>query len=379
MQYTFCPNLAIYAANANGKEMEMEIKMKLDVNLGKNSYPIYIENNLLSHADTYISSVFTGRRIMIISDDQVYPLYGDALSKRLASDYECRHLVLPHGEATKDFQTLPGVYAALLGAKISRSDLIIALGGGVIGDLAGFAASSFLRGVNLIQIPTSLLAQVDSSVGGKVAVDLPQGKNLVGAFYQPSLVLIDPTVLDTLSSRFIQDGMGEVIKYGCIKDAGLFQILESHESFSELKEDLPAIIHRCVDIKRAVVEHDQFDTGERMLLNFGHTLAHTIEQYHHYRKESHGEAVTIGMYQITKLAEEDSLTAKGTSERIQRVLQTYGLPCECGVSLSELTGAIALDKKNLNNRLNLVLLNEIGSSYIYPSTTEFFGKYGGTI
>lgn len=353
--------------------------MKLDVNLGKNSYSIYIENNLLSHAAAYISSVFTGRRIMIISDDQVYPLYGETLSELLASDYECHSLVLPHGEATKDFQTLPGVYAALLDAKISRSDLIIALGGGVIGDLAGFAASSFLRGVKLIQIPTSLLAQVDSSVGGKVAVDLPQGKNLVGAFYQPSLVLIDPTVLDTLSSRFIHDGMGEVIKYGCIKDAGLFRILESHGSFTELKENLPAIIHRCVDIKRIVVEHDQFDTGERMLLNFGHTLGHTIEQYYNYGRESHGEAVATGMYQITKLAENEGLTAKGTSERILQVLKTYGLPFECGVSLSELTGAIALDKKNLNNRLNLILLNEIGTSYIYSSTTEFFHKYGHTI
>ena len=353
--------------------------MKIDVNLGANSYSIYIENNLLSRAAEYIRTVFTGRRIMIISDDQVYPLYGEKLSKQLASDYECRPLVLPHGEATKDFQTLPGIYTALLDAKISRSDLIVALGGGVIGDLAGFAASSFLRGVKLIQIPTSLLAQVDSSVGGKVAVDLPQGKNLVGAFYQPSLVLIDPTVLDTLSSRFIHDGMGEVIKYGCIKDAGLFRTLESHSSFEELKEALPAIIHRCVDIKRVVVEHDQFDTGERMLLNFGHTLGHTIEQYYNYGRESHGEAVAIGMYQISKLAEKECLTAEGTSERILQVLRTYGLPYECGVSLSELTKAIALDKKNLNNRLNLILLKEIGASYIHPSTEEFFLKYGNTI
>lgn len=353
--------------------------MKIDVNLGANSYSIYIENNLLSRAAEYIRTVFTGRRVMIISDDQVYPLYGEKLSKQLASGYECRPLVLPHGEATKDFQTLPGVYTALLDAKISRSDLIVALGGGVIGDLAGFAASSFLRGVKLIQIPTSLLAQVDSSVGGKVAVDLPQGKNLVGAFYQPSLVLIDPTVLDTLSSRFIHDGMGEVIKYGCIKDAGLFRTLESHGSFEELKEDLPAIIHRCVDIKRVVVEHDQFDTGERMLLNFGHTLGHTIEQYYNYGRESHGEAVAIGMYQISKLAEKECLTAEGTSERILQVLRTYGLPRECGVSLSELTKAIALDKKNLNNRLNLILLKEIGAGYIHPSTEEFFLKYGNTI
>ena len=262
----------------------------------------------------------------------------------------------------------------MLEAKISRSDLVIALGGGVIGDLAGFAASSYLRGVRLVQIPTSLLAQVDSSVGGKVAVDLPDGKNLVGAFYQPSLVLIDPLVLNTLKERFINDGMGEVIKYGCIKDADLFSILESHSSFEDLKEELPAIITRCVDIKRMVVENDQFDTGERMLLNFGHTLAHTIEQHFHYQRESHGEAVAIGMYQITRIAEEKGLTPKGTADHIQQVLKTYGLPFECGLTLGILTEAIALDKKNLNGNLNVILLHEIGDSYIEATDIQFFAE-----
>ena len=262
----------------------------------------------------------------------------------------------------------------MLEAKISRSDLVIALGGGVIGDLAGFAASSYLRGVRLVQIPTSLLAQVDSSVGGKVAVDLPEGKNLVGAFYQPSLVLIDPLVLNTLKERFINDGMGEVIKYGCIKDADLFSTLESHSSFEDLKEELPAIITRCVDIKRMVVENDQFDTGERMLLNFGHTLAHTIEQHFHYQRESHGEAVAIGMYQITRIAEEKGLTPKGTAERIQKVLKTYGLPFECGLTLGTLTEAIDLDKKNLNGNLNVILLHEIGDSYIEATDIQFFAE-----
>ncbi len=353
--------------------------MKLNVNLGKDSYPIYIENNILSRALSYISQIFQGQKIMIISDDQVYPLYGTALAEQLSSEYECFHLILPHGEATKDFQTLPRVYTALLNAKISRSDLVIALGGGVIGDLAGFAAASFLRGVRFVQIPTSLLAQVDSSVGGKVAVDLPQGKNLVGAFYQPVMVLIDPDVLDTLDERFINDGMGEVIKYGCIRDAELFHTLESHGSFEKLKQELPAVILRCVDIKRVVVEQDQFDTGERMLLNFGHTLGHTIEQYYNYSRESHGEAVAVGMYQITKLAESQGLTSAGTSGRIRKVLHAYGLPCECKIPLKELTGAISLDKKNLNNRLNLVLLHEIGTGYIHPSTTAFFSRYGDNI
>lgn len=353
--------------------------MKLNVDLGKNSYPIYIENNILAKADTLIAETFSGRRIMIISDDNVYPLYGDALTKSLEKSYECHHIILPHGEATKSFQSLPAIYAAMLEAKISRSDAVIALGGGVIGDLAGFAAASFLRGVRFIQIPTSLLAQVDSSVGGKVAVDLEQGKNLVGAFYQPSVVLIDPLVLNTLSRRFINDGMGEVIKYGCIKDASLFDTLESHSSFEDLKEILPSIIHRCVDIKRVVVEHDQFDTGERMLLNFGHTLGHTVEQYYQYERESHGEAVSIGMYQLTLLAEQEGLTSPGCAKRIRNVLETYGLPYECGLSVESLTGAIKLDKKNLDNHLNIILLHEIGDSYIYPTSIRFFEKYNGRL
>lgn len=346
--------------------------MKLTVNLGEKSYPIYIENHILGNAGVYIPEVFKGRRIMIISDDNVFPLYGEILLKSLNDTYDCHTIVLPHGESTKNFQSLPLIYSAMLKAKISRSDLVIALGGGVIGDLAGFASASFLRGVKLIQVPTSLLAQVDSSVGGKVAVDLPEGKNLVGAFYQPSMVLIDPTVLSTLPKRFINDGMGEVIKYGCIKDASLFELLENYHSFEELDEVLPSIIERCVDIKRIVVEHDQFDTGERMLLNFGHTLAHTIEQHCNYERESHGEAVGIGMYQLSLIAEELGLTSSGTSERILKLLKTYGLPYECGFTLGELTEAITLDKKNLGGKLNLILLKEIGDSYIYPTDTEFF-------
>lgn len=345
--------------------------MELKVNLGKNSYPIFIENNILTKADEYIRQCFSGKKIMIISDDNVFPLYGDALLSSLRG-YECHSFVLPHGEPTKSFQTLPKVYEAMLSAKISRSDLVIALGGGVIGDLAGFAAASFLRGVKLVQIPTSLLAQVDSSVGGKVAVDLPQGKNLVGAFYHPKLVLIDPTVLDTLPSHFISDGMGEVIKYGCIKDKALFDRLCSRTSFEDLKPELTEIIARCVDIKRIVVEADQFDTGERMLLNFGHTLAHTIEQYYHYERESHGEAVGIGMYQITKIAEEKGLTAPGCAEKIKKALEIYGLPTACGLPMSALIDAVTLDKKNLNGHLNVVLLKEIGDSYVYPTDAGFF-------
>lgn len=345
--------------------------MNLTVNLGKQTYTIYIDNGILAHAGEYVRKVFNGQKIMIISDDNVFPLYGTRLLNSLEG-YECHTLVLPHGETTKRFQTLPAVYSALLNARLTRSDLVIALGGGVIGDLAGFAAASYLRGVNLIQIPTSLLAQVDSSVGGKVAVDLPQGKNLVGAFYHPGMVLIDPDVLDTLPAHFISDGMGEVIKYGCIKDSGLFDLLCSHSSFEDLKPELKSVIARCVDIKRGIVEADQYDKGERMLLNFGHTLAHTIEQYYHYERESHGKAVGIGMYQITKIAEKNGLTPDGCAEKIRKALEIYGLPASCGLPVSALTEAISLDKKNLNGHLNIVLLHSIGDSYVYPTDLDFF-------
>ena len=217
---------------------------------------------------------------------------------------------------------------------------------------------------------------MDSSVGGKVAVDLPQGKNLVGAFYQPKMVLIDPDVLNTLPEHFIKDGMGEVIKYGCIKDAGLFDRLCAHSSFENLKPELSEIIARCVDIKRIVVEADQFDTGERMLLNFGHTLAHTIEQHYNYERESHGEAVGIGMYQITRMSEEKGLTISGCSDQIKKALDIYGLPSSCGLPVADLTKAITLDKKNLNGNLNVILLKEIGDSYVYPTDISFFNKMG---
>lgn len=276
--------------------------MKLTVDLGPNSYPIHIENGILAKTGELVSEVFSGKKIMIVSDDNVFPLYGEIITKALSdSGFECHSFVLPHGEPTKSFQSLPKIYEALINAKLTRSDLLIALGGGVIGDLAGFAASSYLRGIKFVQIPTSLLAQVDSSVGGKVAVDLPQGKNLVGAFYHPKAVIIDPDVLNTLPDHFISDGMGEVIKYGCIKDKELFELLCRHTSFDDLKPKLTQVIARCVDIKRIVVEADQFDLGERILLNFGHTLAHTIEQHFNYERESHGEAVGIGMYRLQRL------------------------------------------------------------------------------
>ena len=346
--------------------------MKMIVNLKEHSYPIYIERGMLGQAAERISEIYQGKKIMIISDDRVYSYYGERLKQILSAKFECYDIVIPHGEPSKSIHTLPGLYSQLLKAKMSRTDLIVALGGGVVGDLAGFVAATYLRGIKFVQIPTSILAQVDSSVGGKVAVDLPEGKNLVGAFYQPQMVLIDPDVLDTLPERYVIDGMGEVIKYGCIKNAALFDELEACGSYEKLKERMTEVNDACVDIKRIVVEEDEFDFGERILLNFGHTLAHAIEQYYHYERESHGEAVAIGMYQITKIAEEKGLTKAGSAERICKVLKSYGLPTEANIPMCELTEAMKLDKKNLNNQLKVVLLHEIGHSYVYPTDVSFF-------
>lgn len=346
--------------------------MRLYVDLKEHGYPIEIERGILANAREKIEEVWSGGKIMIISDDLVYAHYGEALKQDLEISFECHSMVIPHGESSKTMQMLSEIYSRLIRAKISRTDLIVALGGGVVGDLAGFAAATYLRGVSLVQIPTSILAQVDSSVGGKTAVDLPEGKNLVGAFYQPKLVLIDPEVLSTLPQRYVTDGLGEVIKYGCIKEKRLFEQLEAYGSYEELKEHLLDVIAACVNIKRQVVEEDEFDTGERLLLNFGHTLAHAIEQYHHYERESHGEAVAVGMYQITKVSEEKGLTKGGTAERIGKILKAYGLPTESGICVRDLKETMKSDKKNLDQKLNLVLLREIGEAYVYPTGIEFF-------
>ena len=255
--------------------------MKLNVNLGKDSYPIYIEQGILNKTKELISQVFTGAKIVIVSDDNVFPLYGEQIVNQLKDTYEVSTVVIPHGEPSKRFDILPSIYSQLLEAKITRTDLLIALGGGVIGDLAGFVASTYMRGIKFVQIPTSLLSQVDSSVGGKVAVDLPEGKNLVGAFKHPLLVLIDPLTLKTLDPHFITDGMGEVIKYGCIKDKELFDQLAGYRDFDDLYKDIDEIIYKCVDIKRDVVEKDLYDFGDRLCLNFGHTIGHSIEQHFH--------------------------------------------------------------------------------------------------
>lgn len=345
--------------------------MELIVDLKERSYPIIIEKGLIDKISEKVKNVYKGKKIFILTDENVNKYYGKKVVSALSEYFDVKLVSLKAGEQTKNFNTLPMVYNELLDFNLTRSDLIITLGGGVIGDLGGFVASSYLRGIDFIQVPTSLLAQVDSSVGGKVAVDLERGKNLVGSFYHPKAVLIDPEVLNTLDNRFFIDGMAEVIKYGCIKDKMFFEFLYEMENNSDVIDNMERVIHKCCDIKRIVVESDEKDKGERMLLNFGHTLGHAIEQYYNYTKYTHGEAVAIGMYEITKISEAKGLTVKGTAERIKEILIKYNLPYKMDVNIEDILDTINLDKKKLGKSLNLIILKEIGNSEIYKTTTEF--------
>lgn len=333
------------------------------------SYNIYIHKGILKNISTYFSeipAIKTVKKIMIITDYNVSNLHMHKLVEAIKSKgYEISSIAIKPGEESKNFDTLLKLYKELSEFKITRTDLIITLGGGVVGDLGGFAAATYLRGVSYIQIPTSLLAQVDSSIGGKVAVDLPQGKNLVGSFYNPCAVFIDPELLGSLPRRILNDGLGEVIKYGCIKDGNIIKKLKGYKNHKELLENIEDIIYTCCSIKKAVVEIDEKDQGERMLLNFGHTIGHAIEKYYNYNKYSHGEAVGIGMVTITEKSEKLGLTKEGTSRIIADILKKYDLPVEMPeASNTKLLDTIKLDKKSSGEFINVVLIKEIGKAYI---------------
>ncbi len=346
---------------------------KLRVNLGENSYDIIIGRNHLSDIGDYVIS--RGGKVFILSDTNVASIFANTVIDSLvAKGYDCKLMALEAGEATKNIKSIYPIYSSMLDFNLTRRDLVITLGGGVIGDLGGFVASTYLRGVDFAQVPTSLLAQVDSSVGGKVAVDLPEGKNLVGSFYQPKLVFIDTDVLYDLPDKFYIDGMAEIIKYGCIKDKALFELLESINSRDEFMEKVEDIVYTCCDIKRRVVEADERDNGERMLLNFGHTYGHAIEKYYNFSGYTHGQAVAIGMVYITEISERQGQTAAGTSDRIRNILTRYGLPTDDCVKAEKVLRAIKNDKKNLGKKLNVVLLKEIGESYLYATSEDYFIK-----
>ncbi len=345
----------------------------LHVNLASDSYDIIIKKDSLKDISDYIKDIAGGERIAVITDENVAPHYAGILEKSLeASGYTTKTIVMPAGEATKSIDNLPEIYRQLIEFEMTRSDSIIALGGGVIGDLGGYVAATYLRGIKYIQIPTTLLSQVDSSVGGKVAVNLKQGKNLVGCFYQPKIVIIDPNVLDTLSDRYFIDGMAEVIKYGCVFDSEFFLFLESLKTKENFMENIEHIIAKSLMHKRAVVQNDVYDTGERMLLNFGHTLGHAVESYYNYSRYTHGEAVAIGMAEITEYSEKIGITKQGTAKAIKDLLCAVGLETEMDThDREEIAKHVVFDKKRLDGVLKLVLLEDIGRGVIRDSSVDF--------
>ena len=324
-------------------------------------YDILIERGLLDRSGELVRSVSAAKKDCVITDSNVGAIYAErVLTSLKEADFETELFTFPAGESSKRLDTVAAMLSYMADFHMSRGDIVVALGGGVTGDMAGFAAATYMRGIKFVQIPTSLLAQVDSSVGGKTAVDIPQGKNLVGAFHQPCLVIIDPDTLSTLPERFVHDGMAEVIKYGCIKDERLFETLEN-ENALDIIED---IIEICVSIKRDVVNRDEKESGERMLLNFGHTLGHSLEKLYNFEGLSHGEAVAIGMVKIAASGENAGLTEAGTADRIERLCKKNMLPTSDEASAATLAELCQSDKKAGGGSVNLVLLDKIGSSFI---------------
>lgn len=337
----------------------------LTVNIPNREYDIKIENGLLDKSGILISEILSLCKIAVITDSNVAPLYADRLLKSLLSAGFNPFLVtVPAGESSKSVKMLEFLYDELLKEGLTRSDLIIALGGGVVGDLTGFCASTLLRGIPFVQIPTTLLAQVDSSIGGKVAVNLPHGKNLVGTFYQPKLVIIDPMCLNTLTDKIFSDGMAEVIKYGVILDSNLFEKIEQAASRKNMMEIIEDVIYRSCDLKRIVVEDDEYDTGRRMILNFGHTFGHAIEKKYNFTDYTHGEAVAAGMVMAAEYGERLGITEKGTSQRLRSLVAKFNLPQDVEIDRRALADAIAVDKKGKGTTVSLIIPEKIGKVMI---------------
>lgn len=328
---------------------------------------IHIESGLLARAASVIGETFSPSRIHIVSDSTVAPLYLEQLEQQFT--LPVTHTVIPAGEEHKRLSTVEGIYHDLLANGMTRKDLIIALGGGVVGDITSFAAATFLRGVSLCQIPTTLLAQVDSSVGGKTGVDMPEGKNLVGAFYQPRLVLIDPAVLATLPDQTFADGMAEVVKYGYISNREILDMV----SASDYKKNIERIICECVRIKRDVVTIDEHDTGLRMILNFGHTIGHAAEKLGNYVDLTHGQAVAIGMVAAMRLSA--MLGNEDLSERLIGILEHIGLPTELKYGREDIYRSLLSDKKKFGATVNFILVREPGRAEITPIGAEKLHEY----
>ena len=324
------------------------------------TYKVKIGSGLLSTLAAEAAALGKVENILIVSDSHVHPLYGSLCEAQLEqAGFRVSSFVFPAGEASKNGETYLALLSALARAHLTRTDLIIALGGGVVGDLAGFAAATYLRGVRFIQIPTTLLAAVDSSVGGKTAIDLPEGKNLAGAFYQPNLVLCDTDTLDTLPREIFLDGCAEVIKYGILYDPMLFAGLE----VTGPEFDREQIIARCVEWKRSAVMEDEFDTGARMKLNLGHTIGHCIEKQSQFAL-SHGKAVAIGMAMAARASK------CRDADRIIAILKKFQLPTTTVYSAEQLYVHALSDKKRAGGSVNLILPRAIGDCTIVPTPVD---------
>jgi 3-dehydroquinate synthase len=349
------------------------------VNLPDKKYPIYIQKGLIQNIGSEIKKIYTNKKIIIITDRNVEYLYGDKIEHSLRKEnFVVKKVIIEPGEKSKSFETLQDVCEDILEFGLGRGDLIISFGGGVVGDLGGFAASILLRGIAFIQIPTTLLAQIDSSVGGKVAINSRSGKNLIGSFYQPEAVFIDPELLNSLSERVFNDGMAEVIKCAAIRDEKLFHKLLEYDTVEMLMNNIEELIYTCCDIKKSVVQVDEKDVGERMLLNFGHTIGHSIEKMFNYETFTHGEGVAMGMIAITKNSELLGVTESGTLMLLIKLINKYNLPSKLpNMDKEEFYKALLLDKKNINEDMNLILLKRIGMGFIEKINQDDIAKYVG--
>ena len=335
---------------------------KLTVALPGREYEILIQSGILDEAGDRCRAVLPKTtRVLLVTDSNVAPLYGERTERSLtAAGFRVETLVIPAGEPSKSVGQLERIWNQAMAFGLTRTDAVVALGGGVVGDLAGFAAATILRGIPFVQIPTTLLAQVDSSVGGKVAVDLEAGKNLVGAFWQPRLVLMDPDTLNTLPDQTFSDGMAEVIKYGCIWDGDFFRLLADCGNRAGVMERIEEVLCTCCAIKAKVVLEDERDTGLRMILNFGHTLGHAYEKAYHYETYTHGQAVSAGMCLAARLGETLGITEAGTENQIRALTAAYGLPTDIACTLEDYQSAIGLDKKGSGDSITVILLEKLG-------------------
>ena len=329
-------------------------------------YDVKIGSGLLPLLGTEIASVCKPQTIAIISDSTVWALYGKIATESLENaGFKAVSFIFPAGEASKNGTTYLQALNFLAENQITRTDCIVALGGGVVGDLAGFTASTYLRGIPYIQVPTTLLAAVDSSVGGKTAIDLPAGKNLCGAFYQPRLVLCDTDTLSTLPEDIFRDGCAEVIKYGILYDPAMFSYLEA----TALAFDRETIIARCIELKRNVVMEDEFDTGARMRLNLGHTIGHGVEARSNFTV-SHGKAVAIGMAIVTRSAKAYGICDENTENAILSLVEKFGLPLNTDCTADDIYTCALSDKKRTGGKVNLIIPERIGYCRIQPTEVD---------